>query len=229
MLLPVILTSLFFAVLLVSGARVFGVLFGTPMRGAVLPLVAIPLATDWCRYLFALSPATALGVCTLIYLIVAAVYFLVAKPEHPFIGMAPAVRRNWWLCLAILVVVHIGIRTWIFTGSVPNPADDVWSGYKCGALLHTKSWPTTMTDEPELGMSYYYYGWEWPAALESWVSAPPQAGWWVTAIILCVAGGMLAIELFLPRLRNAQTCVRPAWRSLADAQSVSFFPLGWAR
>jgi len=201
----VLLAGLFFAILLISSVRVFGALFGSPMRGAVLPLVAIPLATDWCRFLLKLSPAAALAGSVALYLVFTAVFFLRAKPKSPFSGMDHAARRNWWFCLAILLVAHILIRTWIFTGSVPNPADDNWAGYKSDALIHSSSWPTMLPSEPEISMSYYYYGWMWSAGLASWFGAAAAPAWWVSAIVFCVTGGMLIIELFLPHLRDRRS------------------------
>jgi hypothetical protein len=57
-------------------------------------------------------------------------------------------------------------------------------------------------EAPELAMAYYYYAFSWPAALASWTGVPVPGGWWVTAIVLCVMGGMLVMELLLPRLRR---------------------------
>ena len=192
----------FFAVPLLSGGRVFGAALGAPMRGAVIPLLGIPLLTDWLRFAAHFSPARALAVSTILYLVVAALFFLRFRPQSPFSIMDPAARRYWMLALVLLFASHALLRVWLFTGTVPNPADDGYSGYKANALIHTPSWPTMFTEALETPMAYYYYAYEWPAALASWAGVPLRAGWWVTAIILCASGSMLIFESILPRFRD---------------------------
>jgi hypothetical protein len=134
----------------------------------------------------------------------ALVFFLWARPRGPFAGMDAESRRRWVRALVFLVIVHMLVRSWMFTGSAPLPSDDACAGYKANALINSPSWPTVFPEAPELALAYYYYAFSWPAALASWVHLPVPSGWWVTAIVLCAMGGMLVLELILPRLRSGR-------------------------
>ena len=104
---------------------------------------------------------------------------------------------------AFFFLIHVFVRTWLFSGSVPNPADDAFSGYKSNALIHSISWPTMLPMVPELPMAYYYYFYVWPAAFASWAGVPLKSG------LMGHLGRVVrhwrhagTFELVLPRLRN---------------------------
>jgi hypothetical protein len=90
--------------------------------------------------------------------------------------------------------------------------------------------------EPELAMSYYYYGWVWSAGVASWFGVAPAPAWWVSAIVFCVTGGMLIIELFLPRLRDMRSLalatlviIAGCSISILMALPLRLMPKDWAR
>jgi hypothetical protein len=194
--------GIFFAILLLSGAYVFGSTFGGPMRGAVTPLLIVPLLADWGRWIGHLSNAQAAAGALALYALAASGYLLYARPRAPFAGMDVESRKRWIMTLGFLLIVYVALRIWIFTGNALYPSDDVRAGYKCDGLVSSVSWPTAFPEAPELPMGYYYYAFIWPAMFFSWFGVPVMASWWVTAIVLCVAGVMLVMELILPYLRS---------------------------
>ncbi|MEA3207925.1 MAG: hypothetical protein QOE70_982 [Chthoniobacter sp.] len=194
-----LLTALLaFLVLLGTGAWAFGARLGGLARGAAVPLLAVPLLSDWLRFAVKLPFATAFAL--------AAGLCVVASVSCGVIGRAPRSDRtldngHWWLALAVLAALHVVMRCWLVTERGPNPADDGLAGYKSLALLNSISWPTIHPEAPELPLSYYYYAYCWPASLAT-LGVSLKIGWWMTAVVLCVVGGMLALEAVLPRLRT---------------------------
>jgi hypothetical protein len=231
----VLIAILFYAVLLGAGARVFGAALGSPARGAAAPLIIIPLATDWMRFALHLSPAAAFAAAAIIFAAGTMIFHLTYKPAGPFSGMRRQERNKWLFGLILYLALEGILRTWLFTGNTPNPADDTYSGYKANAIIHSPSWPTMLPEAPELPMAYYYYVYEWPAAFASLAKVPLLAGWWVTAIVFCTMGAMLLYELILPALRTkrdvligALIALNGSDLSFLAALALGFGPKNWA-
>lgn len=183
---------------LVSGLWVFGRSFGSPTRGAALPLLFVPVVADWIRLVSHCSFSLSWLLSAIAYFVLAGIWWFTAARQR-----GVALKNLHWLWLALAFIVFFGVlRIWLISGTNPNPADDVFSGYKANALLNSASWPTAYPEASELDFSYYYYAYMWPAALGSWFGLTLWAGWWATATVLCATGAMLAIELLLPRLRS---------------------------
>ena len=201
--LDVSITVAFFAVIMGLGAWTGGAAMGGWMRGAAMPLMIIPLLSDWIRFVAKVPHSVSFGFALGVFLIGAGVVCWADRRNHTE-RFALFRDQRWWLVFIMFVAVHVVVRTWIMTGSVPNPADDTFGGYKSNALLNSMSWPTRHPEAPESVMSYYYYIYAWPAGLAGLLGVSLKAGWWVTAVVFCVAGGMLAFEVILPRLRSTR-------------------------
>jgi hypothetical protein len=193
------LSLLFFALLLASGILVGGKSLGTPARAAVVPLMVVPIAEDWIRYLshcsFRLAWLLALVGWIVLVAVVLATRRTISLPRQLHF-------KRWLAALAFAFVFHAVIRMWILTGSFPVPADDVFGGFKANALVNSIGWPTTHPEIPELGFNYYYYAYTWAAGMACWLNVSLWAAWWATALVLCATGTLLVLEIWLPFLRH---------------------------
>lgn len=210
----------FFAILLGLSGWFFGEKMGGFARGAALPMFTIPLLTDWTRY-FGVGFSAAVGSSLVVYACVTAGVLILGRSRGGGSGAGSRVSREWILAFVILFAAHALVRTWIFTGSVPIPADDTFGGYKASGLLHAAGWPAMHPEAPELPFSYYYYSFVWPATLSALLHVPLTVGWWATAVTLCVTGGMLIFEVIAPYLRSTGVAVLAAL-ALFNGASIAF-------
>ncbi|MFA7345475.1 MAG: hypothetical protein WC003_14335 [Terrimicrobiaceae bacterium] len=204
---------LFFTGLLGLGGAAWGRQLGTFARGAAFMLLTVPLLSDWIRWSFLVSHSISWGGAVLIMVLISATVLLLRVRR---IGWPKwNLRHRWvWLLLAVLIF-HLIARLWIFSGSVPNPADDTYGGYKSAALLFSQSWPASHPELPELDFNYYYFAYVWPAGLAAWLGISLHLGWWMTAVVLCSVGSILLGEIFLPY-------ARARWQIPAIALMVTF-------
>ncbi len=70
----------FYGLLLSSGAKAFGNRMGSVTRGAVIPLLFIPLICDWIRFAGNLPFKTSWALALLLYATVALASYLRLKP-----------------------------------------------------------------------------------------------------------------------------------------------------
>lgn len=191
------LAFLFLGLLFASGASAYSRATGSFARGGSVPFLFIPLIADWVRFLGHVHFQTSWLAALIIYLLATALWRL-RVPR----GLSWRTVLPWLLPLAFLLLANIAIRAWLFTGSAPNPADDVFAGYKASAVFNSTGWPTTCPEAPELAFSYYYYIFMWPAALGHWLNIPFWSGWWATAVWTCTIGCLLILEPLQARLKN---------------------------
>lgn len=189
----------FFGTLFVASYWAFARSLRSATRAFAVPLLFIPLASDWIRWSLNLSFHYSFLFATILFLIATTIVQISSPAKQRF--QIPGFRR-WIRSFGCLIFLHVLIRSWFFTGSSPSPADDVFSGYKAHALLFAQGWFAPHPEIPELSFNYYYYAYSWPAGLASWFSISLWSAWWVTAVTLCVIGGMLVMEIALPRLKN---------------------------
>lgn len=192
------ISTAFFALLLASGAFVFGSKMGSTTRGTVVPLLFVPLLADWIRFVANISFLNCFLIALIIYAIgaLAILYKIGGLHGNLF-------KRNFsvlWKVTIILTLLNVLIRTWVFTGSVPNPADDNWGGYKTSALYHATGWPAIATDAEGISYAYYYFLYTWPAALAGFFGVNFWFGTWITDVLFCVLGSLLTFEVVKPRI-----------------------------
>lgn len=191
-----LLALLCFGIVLGSGAWAFRSYVGGTSQAVAVPMLLLPLLSDWIRFLAGIPFTLSFAVAGAIYLGVAGFFgFKSVRAEKRLFD------SKWWLALVVVLATQVVIRIWLVTERGPNPGDDTYAGFKTQALLHSQGWPTIHPEAPDLPISYYYHAYMWPAALAP-LGISIKAGWWVTAIILCVVGGMLVLELIMASLKN---------------------------
>jgi hypothetical protein len=196
--LPQVVLALFFFLLLsASGVLTFGRALGTPARGAAVPFLAIPPVEDWIRYLLNCSFKAAWLAALLLW--VAFVVVRLAQRRFSLAGLPRLLfSRRWQIVFFSVLFFHIVSRLWLLSGVAPNPRDDLWGGYKANALFNTQGWPAPNPEIPEIGFTYYYFAYTWPAALASWLGISLWAAWWPSIVALSTIGLLLIVELWLP-------------------------------
>lgn len=166
-----------------------------------IPFLAAPLLYDWLRYLsavpFGVGWVSSLG-------IVAFGLAATACLKNNEDSRRPA---GGWTWVLLFFVANAILRTWLASGSVPNPADDIFSGYKANSVYHALGMFLPHPEAPELAMNYYYYIYAWPAWFGWAFKLPLLYGWWLTAVFFCSLGAWMVFEVFsslmeLRRLRD---------------------------
>ncbi len=195
------LAFIFLGLLFASGASAYSRATGSFARGGSVPFLFIPLLADWVRFLGNIPFHTSWLVALVVYLILTALWRM-RVPR----GITLRLVLPWILPLIALLIANAAIRAWLFTGSAPNPADDIFAGYKSNALFNSPGWPLVSPEASELAFSYYYYIFMWPAALGYWLNIPLWSGWWASAVWTCTIGCLLILEPFRARLTT-----KPLW------------------
>jgi hypothetical protein len=191
------------------------------LRGAAVPLLFVPIVADWIRFLQDGPFYQAwLGAVLLTF----ALLLPLAWFERSQCAFPRRLRSSHflWFCGAV-IGFHVLTRIWIFTGTAPNPADDVYAGYKTNPLYFSMHWELRHPEAPEAVFSYYYYAYTWVAGLAHLLGISFWAGWWATAIVLCVMGSLLAGEWILPRLKDRPSLVMGAFLVVSGA-CLSWLP-----
>ena len=199
------LAFVFLGLLFASGASAYSRATGSFARGGSVPFLLIPLLADWVRFLGNVPFHTSWLIALIAYVILTALW----RMRIPR-GLTMRMVLPWALPLAALLIANVAIRAWLFTGSAPNPADDIFAGYKANALFNSPGWPVLSPEASELAFSYYYYVFMWPAALGYWLNIPLWPGWWASAVWICTLGCLLILEPLRSRLKS-----KPLWLTAA--------------
>lgn len=194
------LPSLFFALLMASGALVFSVKLGTLTRGAIVPLLLIPLVADWLRFLGNLPFLPCFLAACLIYGMGVSIFYFKRRPQLQHKFVLPS--KVCWQVLLGIFLLNILMRTWLFTGTVPNPADDCWGGYKSVALYHATGWTLPAPDADSITFNYYYFLYTWVAFCAGIFGVNFWVGSWLVDVLFCALGAILAFEILKPRINS---------------------------
>jgi hypothetical protein len=209
----------FFGLLLASGVATFGGSLGTPGRAAVVPLLVIPLVEDLVRYCSNCSFKTA-WLAAVLFWVACVVVKLALRPVSSRRWPRLLFARRWQIAFGFALLFHVVLRLWIFTGTEPNPRDDLWGGFKANALFNSSGWPTPNPEIPELSFPYYYFVYMWPAGIAAWSGMSVWALWWPTIIVFSTLGTLLIIELWLPFIRSKRAMVAAVIAATVGASVV---------